>query len=106
VAFNDSLHWHSGSQVEDLSDSETELTVCSLGLESFITHLVFVDNLPSLSWCSVLFPDLDVVGFFISSSCNIEYLGVLDVGEEGAIVLEDLPPVRVGAPELHVAGSS
>jgi len=106
MALDDSLHWHLRSEVEWFVHSESEVFIDSLGLVSFIAHVVFVDDLPSLSWCSILAPNLDVVGFSISSSGNIKDLVVLDVGEEGSVILEDLPPVGVGAPDLDVIGSS
>jgi len=46
VAFSNSLHWHSGSDIEWSVDMETEFLVESLG--SNLRCLVKIDNLPSL----------------------------------------------------------
>jgi hypothetical protein len=37
---------------------------------------------------------------------NINCFSVLDVDEVFAFILEDLPPVGVGAPDLHVVALS
>jgi hypothetical protein len=50
--------------------------------------------------------NLDVRGFNVFSTGNINNLVVLDVSEVGAIILEDLPPLRVSAPKMHVGRSS
>jgi hypothetical protein len=50
--------------------------------------------------------DLNVLAFNVFSSSDIKNLLVLDVDEVPVSVDEDLPPVGVGAPDLHVNGSS
>jgi hypothetical protein len=45
---------------------------------------------------------LERLSFFISSVLDSNDLLVVDVGEVSTSVLEDLPPVGVGAPYLHM----
>ena len=44
--------------------------------------------------------------FNILVSTDVKYSVVLDVREELSFVLEDLPPVGVGAVDLHLVGLS
>jgi hypothetical protein len=97
--FHNSLHWKSGSQVECLSNSEVEVFVLLLGRLSIVISVI---NSPSLSWCSVLSMNLDVVSFGISSTLNIKDFVVPDVSEVCSVVFEYLPPVGVGAPDLDI----
>jgi hypothetical protein len=50
--------------------------------------------------------NLNILSFSIFSSSNIKNLLVLDIDEVSSVVGEDLPPSRVGAPDLHVGGLS
>jgi hypothetical protein len=49
---------------------------------------------------------LNLIGFFILSVQNTNDLLVVDVGEITSLIFEDLPPVGVGAPHLHVSSLS
>jgi hypothetical protein len=42
------------------------------------------------------------MAFFILSTCNIENLFVLPIDELVLLILEDLPPVGISAPDLEV----
>jgi len=44
--------------------------------------------------------------FFVLGSLYIKNLVVLNVDELFTLVLEDLPPSTISAPDLHVVGSS
>jgi hypothetical protein len=84
---------------------ETEVFMKSLIL--FFFSFVKIDNLPSLVGSIMSVPNDNISSFFIFSSMDIKaFVGLLEVAEVLALVLEDLPPSRVGAPDLHVAGSS
>jgi hypothetical protein len=101
---SDSLHWKSGSEVEWSTAVESEVGIKSLGLDSL--SLVKIDNSPSLVGLSVVAPDNCLSSFFVSSTMNIKYLLVGPVDELLLLVLEELPPIRVSAPDLHVLVSS
>jgi hypothetical protein len=51
-------------------------------------------------------PDTNFLTFYILTLYNIKGLSALPVDELAVLVLEYLPPSRVGAPDLHVVGSS
>lgn len=52
-------------------------------------------------------PDLNLLALYIFTLVDIEaFVSLLDVTEVLSLVGEDLPPSRVGAPNLHVVGSS
>ena len=101
---SNSLHRKSGSEVEWSTAVESEVGIKSLGLDSL--SLVKIDNSPSLIGLSVVAPDDNWSSFFISSTRNIKYLIVGPVDELLALILEELEPSRVCAPDLHVIGSS
>ena len=108
VALSNSLHWHSRSDVEWSVDVETELLVEALG--SVLGSLVEVDDLPSLVGIvlavSILAVDDDLLTFFVLSSLNFNHLVVGWIDQEFTLQLEDLEPLRVGAPDLHISGST
>jgi len=54
----------------------------------------------------MLFPDNNLSAFFILSTVNIKCSSVLEVDEMSILILEDLPPIRVGAGDSHLFGSS
>jgi hypothetical protein len=67
---------------------------------------VKIHNLPFLVVTVVLVPDNNLSSFFVLSSVNIECFTILPVDEVFTFILEDLEPSWVGAPDLHVVGSS
>jgi hypothetical protein len=78
-------------------------------VESFIINLVSfikIDNIPSLVGSTVFTIDDNGLTFSISSACDIKSFSVGHIDEVFSLILEDLPPVGVGAPDLHVSGSS
>jgi hypothetical protein len=64
VAFSNSLHWKSGSEVEWSVDVESEVLMKSLGLNCF--SFVKIDDLPFLILSIMSIPDYDLSSFFIS----------------------------------------
>jgi hypothetical protein len=79
---------------------ESELLV-----ESFLRYwlsLVYIENLPSLVGTVVSVPCDDLSSFLILSGVNIKAFLVLPVDKVLILIGEDLPPSRVGAPDLHV----
>jgi hypothetical protein len=105
MALCDSLEWKSRSQVEWLIAMHIEALH-----ESFILNLgsvFFIYNLPSLVSTIVSVPDNDFSSFFILTSVNIKaFVGLLNVTEVFSTIDKDLPPSRVGTPDLHVVGLS
>jgi len=101
---NNSLHWHSRSDVEWSIDMEAEFVVESLSLKLF--SILSVDNLPSLVLSVMALPDDNWLGFSIFTSFNIKDLIVLDIDKLFTSVLEDLPPLRVGSLNLHLLATS
>ena len=69
---------------------ETKLFIDSLS--SSLVSLVKIQNLPLLSFRSVITPYLNWVHFFESASLNIKDLVVGPVDELVALILEDLEP--------------
>jgi hypothetical protein len=53
---------------------------------------------------SIVTPNTYCLSFFIFASSNIKNLVVIPVHELAVLILEDLPPSRVSAPDLHVVG--
>jgi hypothetical protein len=102
VHFNNSIEWKFRNKVEWSIDIETEFFIKSLGFS--LSSLVKIKDLPFLSFGTVVTMYLDWVSFFIFSSSNIKDLVAGEVDELIVIVLEDLEPSRVGAPDLHVVG--
>jgi hypothetical protein len=102
VHFNNSIEWKFRNKVEWSIDIETKFFIKSLGFS--LSSLVKIKDLPFLSFGSVVTMYLDWVSFFIFSSSNIKDLVAGEVDELIVIVLEDLEPSRVGAPDLHVVG--
>jgi hypothetical protein len=83
---------------------ETEVFIQSLGW--FLLGLIKIDNLPSLVSSVVSVPGNDLSSFLVFSSMDIKAFLVLPVDEVFISIGEDLPPSRVGAPDLHVVGLS
>jgi len=83
---------------------ESEFFIESLGLN--LISFVKINNLPSLVSSIVWFPSNDLSSFFISSTMYIKCFTVGPVDELSFLVLEELPPIRVGAPDLHFVGLS
>jgi hypothetical protein len=84
---------------------ESELIIHSFSL---LFNLVSVENSPSLILLSMFSPYNNSSSFFILASMNIKNLIILHVDEQLLllIILEELEPSRVGAPDLHVVGLS
>jgi hypothetical protein len=78
---------------------ESEVRVEALGWN--LLGLVNIDNSPSLIDMVVSLPDNNFLSFKILSLEDIKCLLVLDVDEVISSVPEDLPPVRVSAPDSH-----
>jgi hypothetical protein len=84
-------------------------------VESEVFHLtlllnflsfVKIDDLPSLVGSTVFAPDPNGLSFNILSSGDIKCLTIVPVDEVFSFILEDLPPVGVSAPDLHVVALS
>jgi hypothetical protein len=83
---------------------ESKVFVKTLLLWSLI--LIEIQDVPLLSFASVVTPDLNGLAFFVLASSDVKDFAALPVDELVVLILEDLPPSRVGAPDLHVVGSS
>ena len=83
---------------------ETEVLVESLGW--ILWCFVNIKNLPSLVGSVVSSIGNNSGSFSIFASSNIKAFSILEVDEVFTFILEDLPPSRVGAPDLHVLSSS
>jgi hypothetical protein len=83
---------------------ESEFLVNSLSLWTLC--FVKINNSPSLVLSTVVTPHLNCRTFLIFASFNIEDLVGLPVDELILLILENLPPSRVSAPDLHVIGST
>jgi hypothetical protein len=88
--FDNSLQWHSRSEIEWSHDVESESLVVTLGLDLGV--FVLIDNSPSLIGSTMSLPDDNFLSFNILSLEDIDCLLVLDIDEVVSSVLEDLPP--------------
>jgi len=79
---------------------ESEFLVQSLGLK-FIS-LVKIDNLPLLVESISLCMNNNLGTFFILGVVNIKAFSILNVAESVDFKFEDLEPLGVSAPYLHV----
>jgi hypothetical protein len=79
---------------------ESESVVVSLS--SNLRRFILIHNSPSLVDSVMSAVDNNLLSFSILSLVNVKNLLVLDVDEVVSSVLEDLPPVRVSAPDLHL----
>ena len=77
------------------------MSIPSFTLDLF--SLILIDNSPSLVPSVVSLPDNNCLSFNIFVSGNIKNSLVLNVDEVISSVLEDLPPLGTGAPDLHVS---
>jgi hypothetical protein len=74
-------------------------------VKSFLLSLsgfVQVKNSPLLMVSSVVVLDTDCISFSVTLVLDFEDLLVLPIDELFVLILEYLPPVRIGAPDLHV----
>jgi hypothetical protein len=104
VALCNSLEWKSWSDVEWSVDMESEVFVEAF-LSIFISF-IYIQYIPSLGFASVIRKDLDWVSFHIFTTSDIESLTSLPIDELVVLIFENLPPSWVGAPDLHIVGSS
>jgi hypothetical protein len=65
-----------------------------------------IDDLPSLVGTTMLLMNNHSSSFFILVGLNIKDSEISVVDKELVVVLEELPPVGVGAPDLEVTCSS
>jgi len=91
VHSNNSLHWHSRSDVEWSVDIEAKFFIHSLGFK--LVGFINIDNLPSLVLSVMALVSNYWLSFSIFTSRDIKNLLVLDVDKLFASVLEDLPPL-------------
>ena len=68
--------------------------------------LIKINNLPFLMSSTVVAVDTYWSSFFVLISFNFKDLAALPVDELAVLILENLEPSRVGAPDLHIIGSS
>jgi hypothetical protein len=79
---------------------ETEFRIETLG--SNLRRFILIDNSPSLIDSVMSLINNNFLSFLILTLVYIKNLFVSDVDKVGSSVLEDLPPSRAGAPDLHV----
>jgi hypothetical protein len=104
VAFNHSTEWKIGLDVEWSVDMETKVFGDTLNLRTL--SFVKINNLPFLVSSVVVTENTNCSTFFILTSSNIKHLVVIPVDELAILILENLPPTRVSAPDLHVLCST
>jgi hypothetical protein len=83
---------------------EAPVFVKSLSLWSL--SFVKIDDSPLLVLSSVVAPNSYLLAFNVFSSSYIKYFTILPIDELIFLILEHLEPSRVGAPDLHVVGST
>jgi hypothetical protein len=83
---------------------ETEFLVETfIGL---ILSFVNIDNLPFLAGGLLFLGYNNCSHFFILGLSDIKASGVLNITDVLSFHSEELPPVRVGAPDLHISSLS
>jgi hypothetical protein len=108
VHLSNSVEWKLRNKIEWSVDMEAKFFIESLSLKLF--GFVKIEYSPFLMGSSIVAPYSYSISFLIFASFNIKDLVVLTEVYESSIlnsiVLEQLPPSRVGAPDLHVVGLS
>jgi len=104
MALSNSLERHSRSEVEWSVNVESEFRVETL--LSILFSLVEINNLPLLTFAFVICPNTNSLSFLVLGIFHIKHLTALPVDELVVLILEHLEPSGVGAPDLHVVGSS
>jgi hypothetical protein len=102
--FHDSSEWLLWNKVEWSIDIESKFLVITL---SSILSMVFeVDNVPFLVSTVMFGVNNNWLSFIILVSWYIKALLVLPIDEVLVLVSEQLPPIWVGAVDLHIWGST
>jgi len=104
MSLSNSVHWESGHNIEWSIDMESEFLVKSFLSRSIM--FVKIDNFPSLVGTIVSLPENTRLSFNIFRSRNVKCSSIFDVDEVSISILEDLPPLRVGAPDLSFVALS
>jgi hypothetical protein len=100
VHCDDSLHWHSRSDVEWSVNVETEFFVESFSFNSI--SFVKIDDSPFLVSLAIVSVNSNSLSFNILGSFHFKYSVILHVDELIFLELENLEPSGVGAPDLHI----
>jgi hypothetical protein len=103
VALSNSVEWKLGHKVEWSVDVEPEFFVKSLG---FGLYCINIDNLPSLVGSIMSLVNNNSLSLDILSSRYVQAFTILPIDKVFILILEDLEPLRVGTPDLHVIGLS
>jgi len=102
---SNSVEWKFRDNVEWSVDVESKFFVKSLCFS--LCLLVKVKDLPSLVCTIMSVMDLNCLTFDILVSDNIKAsISLVNVAEVLLSICENLEPLRVGTPDLHVIGSS
>jgi len=104
VTFSNSLEWKSWSNVEWSIDMESIVFIESLWWNWL--SLVHIHHWPFLISSLVVTHSIYWLSFLIFVIPYMKYLSVVPINKLLILELEDLPPSRVGAPDLHVSSSS
>jgi hypothetical protein len=104
MAFSNSLHWKSRSDIERSIDIESKFFIKTLSFSFFC--FIKIDDSPFLISFTCISCNTDCLTFFIFRACNIKNFTTGPVNELVLLVLEYLEPSRVSAPDLHVCSSS
>jgi hypothetical protein len=92
VHSDNSLHWHSRSEVEWSIDFETRILIKSLG--SDISSIINIGHIPFLVDLTIVLSYSNILTFLIFISVlDFDNLFVLDVDKLVITELEDLPPL-------------
>jgi len=104
VAFSNSLHWHFGSNVEWPINMPSEFLADSLGFN--FGCFINIYDVPSLVTTTMILMDYDWLSFLIFATWNVKNSVVLNVDQLVVLISENLPPSRIGTPDLHSVCSS
>jgi hypothetical protein len=105
-ALSNSFHWKSRSEVEWSVDMESPVFVKTLGW--LFLCFININNLPSLLWLLSFVSYQNWLAFSIFTILNIKAFSSsgINVAEVVCFELEELEPLSICAPDLHLVGSS
>ena len=104
MAFSNSLHWESRSEIEWSVSMHTKFRIEALSWN--LIGFINIKDLPSLVGTVMFVVNDNSLSFLILSTSDIKSLSGLPIDEVFIFILEELPPFGVGAVDLHVSSFS
>jgi hypothetical protein len=103
-ALGNSSKWKLRNKVEWSIDVESPIFVNAFSLWAF--GFVKIEYSPFLVKATIITINSNFASFLVLSTKHIKHLAALPVDELFFLILENLEPSRVSAPDLHIVGST